>query len=87
MKLYARFGIDDLTDLDKLESCDYPVMSDLYELVEKNLWRLIMLRNTSTPKKYCRISVWDCTQCAKVQNRNISTAEQISRTESLSVSA
>lgn len=35
MKLYARFGIDDLTDLDKLESCDYPVMSDLYELVEK----------------------------------------------------
>ena len=35
MKLYARFGIDDLTDLDKLKSCDYPVMSDLYELVEK----------------------------------------------------
>lgn len=35
MKLYARFGIDDFTDLDKLESCDYPVMSDLYELVEK----------------------------------------------------
>ncbi len=35
MKLYARFGIDDLTDFDKLESCDYPVMSDLYELVEK----------------------------------------------------
>lgn len=35
MKLYARFGIDDLTNLDKLESCDYPVMSDLYELVEK----------------------------------------------------
>lgn len=35
MKLYARFGINDLTDLDKLESCDYPVMSDLYELVEK----------------------------------------------------
>ena len=35
MKLYARFGIDDLTDLNKLESCDYPVMSDLYELVEK----------------------------------------------------
>lgn len=37
MKLYARFGIDDLTDLNKLESCDYPVMSDLYELVEKEL--------------------------------------------------
>lgn len=35
MKLYARLGIDDLTDLDKLENCDYPVMSDLYELVEK----------------------------------------------------
>ena len=35
MKLYARFGIDDFTDFDKLESADYPVMSDLYELIEK----------------------------------------------------
>lgn len=35
MKLYARFGIDDFTDFDKLESEDYPIMSDLYELTEK----------------------------------------------------
>ena len=35
MKLYARFGIDDLTDFEKLNSSDYPIMSDLYELIEK----------------------------------------------------
>lgn len=35
MKLYARFGIDDFTDFEKLKSADYPIMSDLYELTEK----------------------------------------------------
>ena len=35
MKLYARFGIDDFTDFNTLNSDDYPVMSDLYELIEK----------------------------------------------------
>ena len=35
MKLYARFDIDDSTDFDKLKSADYPIMSDLYELTEK----------------------------------------------------
>ena len=33
MKLYARFGIDDFTDFNTLNSDDYPVMSDLYELI------------------------------------------------------
>ena len=35
MKLYARFDIDELTDLDKLKATDYPVMEDLYNLIEK----------------------------------------------------
>lgn len=35
MKLYARFDIDDLTNLDKLKATDYPVMEDLYNLIEK----------------------------------------------------
>ena len=35
MKLYARFDIDDLTDFDKLKPTDYPVMQDLYNLIEK----------------------------------------------------
>ncbi len=35
MKLYARFGIDDFTDFDKLNGEDYPIMNDLYELIEK----------------------------------------------------
>lgn len=35
IKLYARFGIDDLTDFDQLKSTDYPVMQDLYDLIEQ----------------------------------------------------
>ncbi len=35
MKLYARFNIDDSTDFDDLKSEKYPIMSDLYELIEK----------------------------------------------------
>lgn len=55
MKLYARFGIDDHTDLDKLTAEDFPTVSDLYELTEKeymaydkekkNLFTEEMLRN------------------------------------------
>lgn len=35
MKLYARFGMDDTTDFNQLTSADYPTVSDLYDLVEK----------------------------------------------------
>lgn len=35
MKLYSRYGIDDSTNLDSLIDEDYPMMSDLYDLVEK----------------------------------------------------
>lgn len=38
IKLYARFGIDDLTDFDTLSGEDYPTMSDLYELIEKEFY-------------------------------------------------
>ena len=35
IKLYARFGITDTTDFSRLSAQDYPTMSDLYELTEK----------------------------------------------------
>ncbi len=35
MKLYARFGIGDTADFDRLKPQDYPTVSDLYELTEK----------------------------------------------------
>ena len=38
MKLYARFGIDDFTDFSTLKSEDHPMMSDLYDLVEKEFY-------------------------------------------------
>lgn len=33
-RLYAKFGIDDSTDFDRLKPTDYPIMSDLYDLIE-----------------------------------------------------
>lgn len=33
-RLYGKFGIHDNTDYDKLKAEDYPIMSDLYEIVE-----------------------------------------------------
>lgn len=35
IKLYARFNITDVTDYSRLKPTDYPIMSDLYELIEK----------------------------------------------------
>lgn len=34
-RLYAKFGITDFTDYSKLKATDYPIMSDLYDLVEQ----------------------------------------------------
>ncbi len=36
-RLYANFGITDLTDFDRLTSSDYPTMSDFYELLKEEL--------------------------------------------------
>ena len=34
-KLYAKWGISDSTDFDRLSPVDYPIASDLYELIEQ----------------------------------------------------
>lgn len=33
-RLYAKFGLNDSTDFDRLKPTDYPVLSDLYDLIE-----------------------------------------------------
>lgn len=33
-RLYTKFGLDDNTDFDRLKPTDYPVLSDLYDLIE-----------------------------------------------------
>ena len=38
-RLYAKFGITDNTDYDKLKADDYPVMADLYAIVESEYQR------------------------------------------------
>lgn len=34
-RLYAKYGIGDSTDFDRLQPSDYPVLSDLYDLIEE----------------------------------------------------
>ena len=46
IKLYRDFGIRDKTDFNALESTDYPMLSDLYKLVEAEY------ENYDTAKKY-----------------------------------
>lgn len=38
-RLYGKYGINDNTDYEKLKADDYPVMADLYELVESEYHR------------------------------------------------
>lgn len=55
MKLYSRFGMEDATDFSRISSENYPTVSDLYDLTEKeyqaydrekkNLYTEEMLRN------------------------------------------
>ena len=37
-KLYARFGITDMTDFSKLSSADYPTMQDFYNICEEEFY-------------------------------------------------
>ncbi len=53
MKLYARFGIDDLTDFDTLIDEDYPMMSDLYDLVEKEFYAFDKSKKQLFTQKKC----------------------------------
>ena len=77
MKLYARFDIDDLIDLDKLKATDYPVMEDLYNLIEKEYMIFDHEKSTCTQKKIYRTSVWDCTSCARERKANTLTVIRI----------
>lgn len=38
-RLYAKFGITDHTDFDRLKATDYPIMEDLYAMVEEEYHR------------------------------------------------
>ncbi len=38
-RLYAKFGITDHTDFDRLKTTDYPIMEDLYAMVEEEYHR------------------------------------------------
>ena len=72
-KLYKNFGITDYTDYDKLSKTDYPIMSDLYELLEKNTRAISIIRRIFTEKRPCRNYALVCIPCVSERNQNIST--------------
>lgn len=86
MKLYARFGIDDFTDFSTLKSEDHPMMSDLYDLVEKEFYAFDKSKKQLYTEKFYRTSVWGYTVCVKERKANTSMDTPTSKTASLSVS-
>lgn len=77
MKLYARFDVDELTNLDKLKPTDYPVMEDLYNLIEKEYMIFDHEKKHLYTEETYRTYVWDCTPCAKERKANILTVIRI----------
>lgn len=76
-RLYAKCGIDDSTDFDKLKPTDYPILSNLYDLIDaeykgykqgqKSLFTEDLLRE---------ICLGLYTPCAKARRRVFSTGIQ-----------
>lgn len=80
MKLYARFGIEDSTDFSRFTAEDFPTVSDLYDLTEKEFLSYDREKRTCTRRICSRISASVCTPCARVRKANISMVIQISKT-------
>lgn len=79
-KLYEQWGICDNTDFSGLKPEDYPVLSDLYELMEEEYKHYNVKKKNCIPQNYCRKSVLDSTPCAKGRSPNSLTGIPTSRT-------
>lgn len=76
MKLYARFDIDDLTDFDKLKPTDYPVMQDLYDLIEKEFMIFDHEKKHLYTEETLQNICLGLHSCARARSQNILTAYQ-----------
>lgn len=56
-KLYEKWNIRDDTDFSKLTPEDYPILSDLYDLMEEEYRHYDAKRKNCIPQNYCRKSV------------------------------
>ena len=86
-RLYERFGITDSTDYSKLKPCDYPIMSDLYELAENEYKKYESGNRSLFTETFCERFVLESIRCAKERRQNSSTVTRTSRTTSSSSSA
>lgn len=59
-KLYAKWGISDRSHFDRMNSYDYPVLSDLYGFMEEEYKRFDEMVNRFIRQQCCRESCWGC---------------------------
>lgn len=85
--LAKRFGIDDFTDFSTLKSEDYPIMSDLYELIEKEFMAFDHeKKHLYTEEILQNICLGLHSMCKGCGSQNISMTKPIYGTASLFVS-
>lgn len=72
-KLYAKWGISDSTNFAGLKPQDYPILSDLYKLIEQSTESTMGTATSSTQRNCCRRSCWASTPCARAPRLSSST--------------
>ena len=73
-RLYARWGLTDDRDLDDLTPRDFPILSDLYALMEEALRTTAGRRSLSIPPVSSRTRSWASTPCVWGRRAGSSTA-------------
>ena len=77
-RLYRSFGLNDHTDFSTLTPTDYPILSDLYDVIEDAYQHYDREETRYTPKNCCGRSCWASTPCAGGRRASSSTGRQIS---------
>ena len=77
-RLYRSHGLNDHTDFSTLTPADYPVLSDLYDVIEDAYQHYDQEQDPCTPGSCSRNSCWDSTPCAGARRANSSTGPQTS---------
>lgn len=63
-KLYAKWGISDRSHFDRMNSYDYPVLSDLYDFMEEEYKGFDENGKQIYTAEMLQESCWGCIPCA-----------------------
>ena len=82
-KLYAKWGISDRSHFDRMNSYDYPVLSDLYDFMEEEYKGFDENGKQIYTAEMLQESCWGCIPCAWGQKVSFLTGTPISQTPGL----